>query len=60
MQSVIKMQFDSTGISEMVLLEFQGDIEHNQCEKNFEGLELGTMTEKAKGQFELVVGNHLL
>ena len=43
----------------MLLLEFQGEFEHSTADV-FDELELGNLTEKTAGNYELVVGNHLL
>ena len=47
---------------EMILFEFQGEFEHTEISEmsQFGGLDLGQMTEKAQGTYELTVGNHLL
>ena len=43
----------------MLILEFQGEFEHSTAD-TFDDLELGNLTEKAAGNYELLVGNHLL
>lgn len=41
------------------MLEFQGDFEHSDTPE-FDGLTLGQMKEATKGNYELLIGNHLL
>ena len=44
-----------------MLIEFQGEFEHSEMiDGDFKGMELGRITEKNNGQYELKVGNHLL
>ena len=46
---------------EMMLLEFQGEFEHSEIiDGKFGGIELGRITERAGGNYELKVGSHLL
>ena len=57
--------------NELVLLEFQGEFEHTELEAPLKyenrnqsnlinGLDLGQLVERAAGNYELTVGNHLL
>ena len=48
--------------TEMVLFEFQGEFEHTEINdaSQFNGLDLGSLEEKAQGTYEFTVGNHLL
>jgi len=48
-----------TAVSEMVMLEFQGEFEHTE-QVQLEGLELGQLEKKEGENYELKVGNHLL
>ena len=44
-----------------MLIEFQGEFEHSEIiDGQFKGIELGRLTEKNNGAYELKVGNHLL
>ena len=46
---------------ELVLIEFQGEFEHPDFpEGQFQGIELGKLSEKSGGNYELLIGNHLL
>lgn len=44
---------------EVVILEFQGDFEHSDMGQ-FDSLTLGQLKETSKGNYDLVIGNHLL
>lgn len=57
MQTLITVSSETQ--SELLMIEFQGEFEHNH-EDSFEGLDLGTLTERPGGTYELTVGNHLL
>ena len=48
-------------LPQMLILEMQGEFEHNQLEPHeFNHQLLGTLTEKTPGNYELVVQNHIL
>ena len=59
MQKLISITNETEGLTEMMMLEFQGEFEHSSADV-LDGLTLGDLSEKPGGNYDLVVGNHLL
>ena len=58
MQKIIKLSSEGP-VPEYLIFEFQGEFEHTTLD-DFDEQVLGSVQEKAGGNFELTCGNHLL